>query len=357
MPYLRRRRPPARRPMRRRPVYRRKPVYKRKPVIKKKFKKQVTRVINSLAESKYNHVTHEGLDRLINISANQTYTSAGYIPNKQLMIRGFSYTDANNGMTPSSILTDLNMWAVPDHSRFKPLNMDACFSKASATHPKNGIEGSYMSPSMSRCSFVINVPSQPWTLAPNARSIGLPQLFRMIVFAPKESTNNPNNEEWDDYTIADKLFLDQFGENNGYLNTTQPKATNSSNLLTRPINKRLFRVLKDTSFILQTPLRESNLIAGPDANEGVNYLPTHSYPSQKTISVSFPKVKKAYYGPHPEPQNDRVYPQVNRKQYYVLFLQTAMTGVTTPFQADQFEDTYADFAFITARPISTFKDL
>ena len=99
------------------------------------------------------------------------------------------------------------------------------------------------------------------------------------------------------------------------------------------------------------------MTSGPAQNEGINYIPTKAYPSQKTINVSFPTVKKAYYGPAPEPTNDRVYPIVARKQYYVLFLQTPLSGTTTPFQTDQFEDTYADFSFITARPVATFKDL
>ena len=223
----------------------------------KVFKKKVAKVINSMAESKYNHVTHEGLDRLVSVTSNQNDLPVGYHPNKQLTLRGFCFTDANDGTTPANVGADLNMWCVPSIARFKPLNLDACFGKNSSTRPKNAIEGSYISPSMSRCSFVINVPSEPVTIVDKARSQGIPQLFRMIVFSTKEAMNNANSWDWDDYAIADKLFLDQFGESEGYMSTagTSPKAINSSNLLTKPVNKRLFKVLKDTSFVLQSPPR------------------------------------------------------------------------------------------------------
>ena len=196
----------------------------------KVFKKKVAKVINSMAESKYNHVTHEGLDRLVSISANQGDLPTGYHPNKQLTLRGFCFTDANDGTTPANVGADLNMWCVPSVARFEPLNLDACFGKTSTTRPKNAIEGSYISPSMSRCSFVVNVPSEPVTIVDKARSQGIPQLFRMIVFCTKEAMNNANSWDWDDFAIADKLFLDQFGEFEGYMGTagTSPKAINST---------------------------------------------------------------------------------------------------------------------------------
>lgn len=319
------------------------------------FKKKVTRIINSMAESKYNHVTHQELNRIVMQRATAPMTN--YTINNQLSALGFCFTDANNGATPTSPTTDLNLWVLPHLKRFIPLNMDACFTRNSLSHPKNAIEGSYISPNMAKCTFTIEVPQSSWTLDQQARSHGNPQKFRMIVIQPREGTNTPNADEFGPYTIVDKLFLDQFGEIEGIVNNAQPEGLNAANLMTQPINKRLFRVIKDTSFTLQTSQRESQLTSGPAPNEGINYTPTQNYPAQKQITVRFPTAKKAYYGPDPasEATNDRIYPVVNRKQYFVLFLQCGLPVFS--YQTDQFEESYNEFAHISARPIATFKDI
>ncbi|AXH78188.1 MAG: putative capsid protein [Cressdnaviricota sp.] len=342
--------------MRSKRTYRRRPRAKTsKKGLTKTEKTQVKqiakKVTNSLAESKY-FATSGGLVSMLPSPVWKTAAIGGFVSEITTLAftTGFNREKNLNGSIPyfyGKSIVDGSLIPMTE------LNLNRIFTDSDPVpvRRQSAIEGNLIRPSYAECKWLLERPQSTTTGNPLT---GLPYTVRMIRVRPKSIKGafqkvDPNLD----------LFLDQYNESFGVgtNNLTSSVLFNKQAFYMSKVNNRLYHVIEDKMFNVLPSSCSSDL--GLSAAEQSFVVTQPNNTGNKCWTTRHNIGKELYYN---EPNvvsssnDDRQYPQTGFENEFVLF---HFIGQGSPPLASGVEGDIgtADNIRLSARPVSTFKDI
>ncbi len=315
---------------------------KAKGGLNKVEKKQVSTIakkaVNSIAESKYmatvaniakvvpNPIWKDGL-QVSEISclgyATGRALSSAYVGSAVSIKYGVSIVDG----------TSIDMAS---------LNMNKVFKDDDpvVARRQNAIQGHSVRPSFAECQWLLERPGGAFSSEPTNSQ---PIRVRMVRVRPRPIKGSAQscNPEFD-------LFLDQYNESIGISSATSAGVSifGQYEFEMSKVNNRRYQVLQDTYFTMSSTSVQNNIL---NANKyETNVISTSG---QKKLKTKHNIGKELYYT-SPNASEDNSYPQSGFNPEFILFHFQTMGQ---PLSIDDRINT--DNICLTARPVSTFKDV
>lgn len=341
--------------MRSKRSYRSKPASKSRKGLTKTEKTQVKqiakKVTNSLAESKY-FSTSGGIVSLLPSPIWKTQAVGGFISEITTLAftTGFNREKNNSGSIPYFYGKNI---VNGDPIAMTELNLNRIFTTADPVlvRRQSAIEGNSIRPSYAECKWLLERPQSTTTRDPLK---GLPYTVRMIRVRPKSLKGayqkvDPNVD----------LFLDQYNEafGVGTNNLTNDVLFNKQSFYMSKLNNRLYNIIEDKMFNMLPSANSTDL--GLSAAEQSFVVTQPNNTGNKCFTTKHNIGKELYYN---EPNvvsgtnQDRQYPQTGFENEFILFHFIAQGSPPLPVGQEGNIGT-ADNITLSARPVSTFKDI
>lgn len=318
---------------------------------KTQVKQIAKKVTNSLAESKY-FSTSGGIVSIIPSPIWKTQAVGGFVSEITTLAftTGFNREKNNSGSIPyfyGKSIVDGDPIAMTE------LNLNRIFTDSDPVlvRRQSAIEGNSIRPSYAECKWLLERPQS--TTTGNSLA-GLPYTVRMVRVRPKSLKGayqkvDPNLD----------LFLDQYNEAYGVgtNNLTTSVLFNKQSFYMGKLNNRLYNIIEDKMFNMLPSSCTADL--GLSATEQSYVVTQPNNTGNKCFTTKHNIGKELYYN---EPNivsatnEDRQYPQTGFENEFILF--HFIGQGSPPLPVDQEGDIgTADNIRLSARPVSTFKDI
>jgi len=320
-------------------------------VEKTQVKQIAKKVTNTLAESKY-FATSGGIYSILPSPIWKTQAVGGYISEISTLAftTGFNREKNNSGSIPYFYGKNI---VNGDPIAMTELNLNRIFTDQDpvVVRRQSAIEGNSIRPSYAECKWLLERP-QATTTANSLK--GMPYTVRMIRVRPKPSKGtyqavNPDKD----------LFLDQYNEafGVGTNNLTNDVLFTKQSFYMSKINNRLYTVIEDKFFNMLPSSCTADV--GLSATEQSYLVTQPNNTGNKCFTTKHNIGKELYYN---EPNvlsssnDDRQYPQTGFTNEFILFHFIAQ-GSPPLIVGQEGNIGIADNITLSARPVSTFKDI
>ena len=335
--------------MRSKRTYRRKRSVKGSKSLTKTEKSQVKtiakKVVNNIAETKY-FATSAAVNKIIPTPL--WYTASGV---SEISCMGFTTGKAQASATSPAPRVGFNYGVnlltgaeIPMTS----LDMNKIFTNFDVVESRRQQQliGNSCRPSYAECQWYLERPQTDVTQSPLPGSVIQVRMIRVRA-RTRKGANQPINPKLD-------LFLDQYNEPFGIQTTTSGGSPIFGNyeFQMAKVNSRRYQCIEDKIFQM-TPSSITNDFAGAPSYNQVNYA---SYGGTRKIKTKHNIGKELYYDtPNANTSPTNNYDQYPETGFEPEFILWHFQTVGQPVSVSQRVNT--DNINMTARPVSTFKDI
>lgn len=309
-------------------------VYKKKPKrgLSVLEKRQVNKIINKRAETKYFNVsTADNFRPMVQAKAGASNT---------VFVRGYA---VGSGERPTgggtSEVLDFGYSGMSSIQVF-PLNMARVFTPDETIDVLKPFipDGNYVSPSLCRTEWSIQRERIDTTSVSKHANPAYVRFIRVKPRSGKYSNNIVNPE--------DDLFMNQFGLPYGMRAVANDYQVRfgPDELQNAKLNSRQYQVIQDSHFQLLPPSTDTNYEIGTGNTQLSNLNRSH----QRRLTCYHKQPKKLYY-PNIEVQNNSGQPAQNQSNEFIFIMSCTMGIIGNTNQNPGIT--------ISVKPVSTFKDI